>query len=113
MTLATPRRAPPRRASIEMVSPLRPGTRVDLIGASTTSMRESDDHCVAIADVYIDTREAMNEAGDLIQPIKAGMTDENHIKAALSDLCAGRPEGRRSEHAITLFKVVGTALANL
>ncbi|RYE59740.1 MAG: hypothetical protein EOO82_04080 [Oxalobacteraceae bacterium] len=92
---------------------LRPGTHVDLIGAFTPSMRESDDQCVAMADVYIDTREAMDEAGDLIQPIKAGTIDESHIKATLADLCAGRATGRSSAEAITLFKAVGTALADL
>lgn len=92
---------------------LRPGTHVDLIGAFTPSMRESDDQCVAMAEVYIDTREAMHEAGDLIQPIKAGTIAESHIKATLADLCASRATGRSSAEAITLFKAVGTALADL
>lgn len=92
---------------------LRPGTHVDLIGGFTPSMRESDDRCVAIADVYIDTPEAMHEAGDLIQPINTGSIDESHLKGKLSDLCAGRVEGRKNADSITLFKAVGTALADL
>ncbi|WP_244514780.1 hypothetical protein [Ensifer sp. LCM 4579] len=62
----------------------------------TPSMRESDDKCVEIADVYIDTQEAMHEVGDLIQPTKAGTIDESHITARLSDPSAGLVEGRKS-----------------
>lgn len=60
-------------------------------------MRESDDKCVAIADVYIDTQEAMHEVGDLIHPTKAGTIDESHITARLSDPSAGLAEGCRRE----------------
>jgi ornithine cyclodeaminase/alanine dehydrogenase-like protein (mu-crystallin family) len=92
---------------------LRPGTHVDLIGAFTPTMRESDDQCVAMSDVYTDTCEALHEAGDLIQPKKAGAIGEDHVKATLSDLVTGRALGRASDASVTLFKAVGTALADL
>lgn len=59
---------------------LRPGTHVDLIGAFTPTMRESDDQCVAMSDVYTDTGEAAHEAGDLIQPKKTGAIGETTLK---------------------------------
>ncbi|MDX0430699.1 ornithine cyclodeaminase family protein [Sinorhizobium medicae] len=92
---------------------LRPGTHVDLIGAFTPGMRESDNHCVAMSDVYTDTGEAMHEAGDLIQPKKTGAIGEDHVKGTLSDLVTGRALGRESDASCTLFKAVGTALADL
>ncbi|MCA0343174.1 ornithine cyclodeaminase family protein [Shinella sp. DD12] len=92
---------------------LRPGTHVDLIGAFTPTMRESDDQCVAMSDVYTDTGEAAHEAGDLIQPKKTGAIGEDHVKATLSDLVTGRALGRESDASFTLFKAVGTALADL
>ncbi|HUH08146.1 MAG TPA: ornithine cyclodeaminase family protein, partial [Egibacteraceae bacterium] len=45
---------------------LRPGTHLDLVGAFTPRMRESDDEAVRRAEVFVDTREgAESEAGDL------------------------------------------------
>ena len=53
---------------------LKPGTHVDLVGAYTPKMREADDAAVARARVYVDTRAgATHEAGDIVQPIEAGV----------------------------------------
>jgi ornithine cyclodeaminase/alanine dehydrogenase-like protein (mu-crystallin family) len=63
--------------------------------------------------VWIDTREAIAEAGDLTGPIAAGVIGEADIRGTLGDLCAGRAWGRQSSAEITVFKSVGTALADL
>jgi ornithine cyclodeaminase/alanine dehydrogenase-like protein (mu-crystallin family) len=92
---------------------LHPGTHVDLIGAFTADMRESDDECIARADVYVDTMEAFHEAGDLIQPQRSNAIDRDHVKGTLADIVSGRLPGRQSRDAVTVFKAVGTALADL
>ena len=92
---------------------LRPGTHVDLIGAFTVDMRESDDACISMADVYIDTMEALHEAGDLIQPETSGAIKRDHVKGTLAELVSGQISGRRNEEVVTVFKAVGTALADL
>ena len=92
---------------------LQPGVHLDLIGAFTPAMRESDDACVRRARLYVDTPEALEEAGDLVQPLRAGAIDEGDIVGTLSQLCTGEVEGRRDGAEITLFKSVGTALADL
>jgi ornithine cyclodeaminase/alanine dehydrogenase-like protein (mu-crystallin family) len=93
---------------------VRPGTHIDLIGAFTPHMRESDDECVKRARVFVDTREgALKEGGDIVQPIKAGIIDENHVVGDLYDLTRGAIGGRRSSDEITLFKSVGAALEDL
>src|SRR5690606_11077941 len=52
---------------------LRPGTHVDLVGAFTPALRESDDETVRKARVYVDTRAgATKEAGDIVQALASG-----------------------------------------
>jgi ornithine cyclodeaminase len=93
---------------------LRPGTHLDLVGAYTPSMREADDAAVARARIYVDTRAgALKEAGDIVQPVAAGIISEADIAGDLADLCRGSVAGRRSDDEITLFKSVGAAIEDL
>lgn len=93
---------------------VRPGTHVDLIGAFTPQMRESDDALIARSAVYVDTRAgALKEAGDLVQPIASGAWHADLLRGDLHDLCAGHVAGRGSEAEITLFKSVGAAIEDL
>ena len=91
---------------------LRSGQHVALIGGYLKDMREADDATMTLADVWVDTYAAMSEAGDLTQPIAAGLLHHEMIKGTLSDLCAqGTAAGR--EETITLFKSVGDAAQDL
>jgi ornithine cyclodeaminase len=93
---------------------LKPGTHVDLIGAFKPSMRESDDEVVRRATIFVDTRAgALSEAGDIIQPIRAGVITADNIVADLADLAGGIHRGRASAGEITLFKSVGASLEDL
>ena len=93
---------------------VRPGTHVDLVGAFTPEMRESDDALIARADVFVDTfAGALKEAGDLVQPLASGAIARAHVLAELADLVTGRHPGRRNADAVTVFKSVGTALEDL
>jgi ornithine cyclodeaminase len=93
---------------------LRPGTHVDLVGAFTPEMREADDRAISRASVHVDTRGgAMKEAGDIVQPLAAGVLAESAIRGDLFDLAAGRAKGRGTAEEITLFKSVGTAIEDL
>jgi ornithine cyclodeaminase len=93
---------------------LRAGSHLDLVGAFTPQMRESDDAAVRRARLYVDTREgALKEAGDILQPLENGVIDRADILGDLFDLCRGAAPGRRSAGEITLFKSVGTALEDL
>lgn len=92
---------------------LKPGSHLDLIGAFNKDMRESDDEAVRRARLFVDTRAgAFAEAGDILQPMAAGVIDADHVVAELSELVGGT-EGRRSAEDITLFKSVGAALEDL
>lgn len=93
---------------------VKPGTHVDLVGAFTPSMRESDDALVMKSRVYVDTYAgARGEAGDLLQPAGAGRWSLDEIVADLHELCAGLKEGRTDRTQVTLFKSVGAALEDL
>ena len=93
---------------------LKPGTHVDLVGAFTPTMRESDDAAIRKARVYVDTRAgATKEAGDIVQAIASGALTEDGIVADLFELARGDKHGRQSPDEITLFKSVGAALEDL
>jgi ornithine cyclodeaminase/alanine dehydrogenase-like protein (mu-crystallin family) len=93
---------------------LKAGTHVDLAGAFTPSMRETDGDVIARSRVFVDTREgAEAEAGDLIQAKAEGKFDFASIQGDLSGLCRSKIKGRMSDSEITLFKSCGTALEDL
>lgn len=109
VTCATTAREPVVRGAL-----VRPGTHVDLVGAFTPEMRESDDELIAKASVFVDTRAgALREAGDLVHAIEGGAIGREHVRAELAELCTGRHAGRQSTGEITVFKSVGTALEDL
>lgn len=93
---------------------LKAGTHVDLVGAFSPAMRESDDAAVAKARVYVDTRDgALKEAGDIVQAIAEGALKPAGICGDLYDLARGKATGRGSAEEITLFKSVGAAIEDL
>jgi alanine dehydrogenase len=91
---------------------LKPGAHLDLVGAYTPKMRETDDDAVRRGRVYVDTRAgATKEAGDIVQPLTSGVLKE--VVGDLFDLTRGQVQGRGSAEEITVFKSVGTALEDL
>lgn len=92
---------------------LQPGTHVDLIGSFTPKMREVDDEAVMRSTLFADTAEALHESGDLVQPIQSGVCTEASVRATLAEMCRQSHSLRTSAGQITLYKAVGTALADL
>jgi alanine dehydrogenase len=93
---------------------VRPGTHVDLVGAFTPRMRESDDALMRRARVFVDARAgALSEAGDIVLAIESGAFAAEKIQADLFELARGEAQGRGSADEITVFKSVGNALEDL
>ena len=92
---------------------LHPGVHLDLIGSFAPNVRESDSDCFRGASVFVDTDEAALKSGDLLEPLREGVIAQADIKARLQDLCRGTHGGRANAQEITVFKSVGTALADL
>lgn len=92
---------------------LRPGTHVDLIGAFTHEMRESDDDVMTRATIFLDTRTGGSLSGDIAQPIEAGLITMDDVVADLTELVGGAHKGRSSDEEITVFKSAGFALEDV
>ncbi len=90
---------------------LKPGVHISAIGSYLPDMQEIPARTLARALVVVDSRSAvLAESGDLIQPIRAGLFDENHIHAELGEIVLGRKTGRQSPEQVTYFKSVGLAV---
>jgi alanine dehydrogenase len=93
---------------------LRPGMHLNLVGAFQPETREVDDITIKRARIVVDTFDgALQEAGDLLIPLKNGTVDRSHIVAALHEIAAKKKTGRLHGDDITLFKSVGCALEDL
>ena len=68
---------------------LAPGSHLDLIGSFTPAMRETDVHCFSGARTFIDTPEALQKSGDLLDAIAAGTLRAQDVQGTLAELCRG------------------------
>jgi ornithine cyclodeaminase len=93
-------------------SDLAPGTHLDLIGSFTPAMREADDDVFRHARVVVDTYDGMRESGDLLDPVASGVLDPIQVRD-LATLIGDPTVARRDAEEITVFKAVGTAIADL
>lgn len=92
---------------------LHSGAHLDLVGGYRPDMRELDDAGIQSGRIFVDTREGvLAEAGDLIDPIERGIITEDAIAGDLSALVSGEAR-RETADEITIFKSVGTGLADL
>jgi len=93
---------------------VRAGTHLDLVGGFTPGMREVDDAAVARARIVVDSLDsALQEAGDLVQPLERGVITRASLVGDLGMVLRGEVIARRSDRDITLFKSVGHALEDL
>ncbi|HUF00283.1 MAG TPA: hypothetical protein VMN99_13580 [Anaerolineales bacterium] len=90
---------------------LQTGTHISAVGSYTPDMQEVPAETLQRAKIFVDSRAAsLEEAGDLIQPMHAGLFDESHICGELGEIVLGKISGRQSQAEITYFKSVGIAV---
>ena len=92
---------------------LAPGSHLDLIGGFKADMRECDDLAVTQARIFVDGRAGALLAGDLAQPIQAGLLDSSRIAGDLVELIQGRIAGRENKAERTVFKSAGMSQEDL
>ncbi|GAB3627086.1 Delta(1)-pyrroline-2-carboxylate reductase [Pandoraea terrae] len=92
---------------------LKPGSHLDLVGSFTPAMTEAAPACFAGAGVWVDTDEATQKSGDILNAVCEGSLNAADVKGTLFDLCRGVCEGRTSAAQRTVFKAVGSALEDL
>ena len=84
------------------------GTHINAIGSNNPSRREIGVDTLKRAKVVVDSRDTvLNEAGDILIPIKMGQIGPNIIYAELSEIVTGQKQGRINDEEITLFESVG------
>ncbi len=83
---------------------LKPGAHLDLVGAFSGDMRECDDDAVTKARLFVDSRWfAIDQPGDLGDPIRRGIISRDRVEADLFDFARGY-QPRRQAGDITLYK---------
>ncbi len=93
---------------------VKPGTHLNAIGSYKPYVTEIPAETVCRARVVVDhCASALEEAGDLLVPLKKGLIDESHFRTELGEILAGRAIGRRSPDEVTFFKSVGVAIQDL
>ena len=90
---------------------LKPGVHINAIGSFQPHIREVPGETVARSRIFVDSREAaLEEAGDILQPIAAGLIQADDIVAEIGELVLKQAVGRTSDDQITFFKSVGVAV---
>jgi ornithine cyclodeaminase/alanine dehydrogenase-like protein (mu-crystallin family) len=90
---------------------VKPGTHISAIGAYTPEMQEVPVETLTRARIVVDSyATVMEEAGDIVQAIRAGGIQESNIHAELGEIVLGKKSGRQSDDEITFFKSVGNAV---
>ena len=93
---------------------VQPGTHINGVGSFTPSMQEVPPATVARSLVVVDQLEpALEEAGDLIIPLKDGLISREHVTRGIGALASGTVEGRTSDDQVTFFKSVGNAVQDM
>lgn len=90
---------------------LNSGVHINAVGAFRPHMQEIPTKVVlASSKIAVESRTgALEEAGDLLIPMREGLMTPDDIYAELGDFVNGTKNGRVSENEITLFKSVGLA----
>ncbi|UCG62992.1 MAG: hypothetical protein JSV52_06850 [Candidatus Zixiibacteriota bacterium] len=90
---------------------VREGTHINGIGSHTPGARELDTAIITRSTLVADSYEAcLNEAGDIMIPIKEGAIDKSHMKAELGEIVTEKKPARSSDAEITIFKSNGLAI---
>jgi ornithine cyclodeaminase/alanine dehydrogenase-like protein (mu-crystallin family) len=89
---------------------LKAHAHLNLIGSFRPSMREADADCFRDSLVAVDTPDALEESGELIEPLRSGIVRPAQI-VQLRDLVVSGVPATPSRKSV--FKSVGSALADL
>ena len=93
---------------------VKDGAHINAVGSSIPTTREIDTATMAAVRLFVDRREsALNEAGDLLIPMREGAFTADHIQAELGEVILGTDPGRQSADELTLFKSLGLAVEDV
>jgi alanine dehydrogenase len=89
------------------------GCHITGIGSHSPDARELDENVITKASkIVLDTWDA-KKVGDIAYPISKGLLKEEDIYSDIGTIVAGKKPGRTSPKEITVFKSVGSAVADV
>ena len=86
---------------------LKRGAHLDLVGSYLPTMRECDEEAIARSRVFVNRRNGIESAGDLVHAVASGSFGWEDIEADAEDLCKGRHKGRVGADETTVYKNIG------
>ena len=87
---------------------IQPGAHINAVGSFRPSMQEVDVTTVQRSLIVVDSREAiMEEAGDLLVPIEAGILSEDDIHAEIGEVALGQATRTHLCRANHLLQISG------
>jgi alanine dehydrogenase len=90
------------------------GAHINSVGSYGPTSRELDGELVTQAHLYVDALHAIQkECGDILIPINEGRIDWSHVRGELGNLVLGNASARETPHEITLYKSIGTGIADV
>lgn len=93
---------------------LKSGTHINAIGSYRPQVSEIPPETICRATIVVDHRaSALEEAGDLLGPLRQGLLAGAQFWTELGDVLLGRSPGRVNRDDVTLFKSVGVAIQDL
>ncbi|MDA1361864.1 ornithine cyclodeaminase family protein [Glycomyces luteolus] len=91
-----------------------PGAHVNAVGSSIPVAAELDPHLIAAASLWCDRKESLvNESGDYLRAVEAGVVTEPDVRGELGEILAGTIAARTSDAEITVFKSLGLAVEDV
>jgi ornithine cyclodeaminase len=95
--------------------PLKKGLHINAVGSFRPSMQELPSNIFPDIDkIVVESKhDALEETGDLINPLNEGVIDENSIYDELGNLVGADGTVREHKEEITLFKSVGLGLVDV
>jgi len=93
---------------------LPPGVHINGVGSYTPNMQEIPAATVVRSKTVIDSFPAiLEEAGDILIPMREGMISKHDIHGEIGQVASGKIPGRESAAEITFFKSVGNAVQDM
>ena len=94
---------------------VKKNAHINGVGSYTPEMQEiPGDILVKANKIYVDTKDgAINESGDLINPIKNGLINKEKINGELGEVINGLIKGRENDDEMTFFETTGSAVLDI
>jgi ornithine cyclodeaminase len=93
---------------------LKAGVHINAVGSYTPEMQEIPEKTVMRAKIVVDSLTAsLEEAGDIIRPLRKNTISQSHIQGELGEVASARLIIRKTQEDITLFKSVGLAIQDV